>query len=73
MTISTMNTWRCGNDLVTVLAVPHSNQDMDRVARSRARIPNVARTVMDFLGDLTTFTCVILVGLALIYYYANRK
>ena len=68
-----MNTWRCGNDLVTVLAVPHSNQDMGCVARSRARIQNVAGDLMDFISDLTVFACVILVGLALIYYYANRK
>jgi hypothetical protein len=59
--------------MVTILAVPYSNQDMDCVARSRARIQNVVRSIMDFISDLTVFACVILVGLALIYYYANRK
>ena len=59
--------------MVTVLAVPYSNQDMDCVARPCARIPNVGRDIMDFLSDLTVFACVILVGLALIYYYVNRK
>jgi len=33
----------------------------------------MAGTVMDFMNDLVVFATIITVGLAIIYYYSNRK
>ena len=68
-----MTTWRYANDLFTLLAARNTNQDLDCVAHTRARIQNVVRDIMDFMNDLAVFATVITVGLALIYYYSNRK
>ena len=68
-----MTTWRCENDLFTLLAARNTHQDLDCVARTRFSVQNMAGTVMDFMNDLVVFATIITVGLAIIYYYSNRK
>ena len=72
-TISITNTWRCGNDLVTVLVYAHSRQDMDCVARTRFNLQSVAGNMTDFTTDFLVFATIIIIGLMIVYYYSNRK
>ena len=68
MTTLTMSTWRYENDLFIVLAVPHTNKDMDPMAHTCLRLRNVARFIMDPFNFLI-YGMLILVGLAIVIWY----